>query len=45
MIAEYSGTEFIYHVRGREIRVPLHEETLSHTRGAEGGAAPLPVVG
>jgi isobutyryl-CoA mutase len=31
MIAEYSGTEFIYHVRGREIRVPLHEETLSHT--------------
>ena len=32
MIAEYSGTEYIYHVRGREIRVPLHEETLSHTR-------------
>jgi methylmalonyl-CoA mutase len=32
MIAEYSGTEFVYHVRGREIRVPLHEETLSHTR-------------
>jgi isobutyryl-CoA mutase len=32
MIAEYSGTEFIYHVRGREIVVPLHEETLSHTR-------------
>ncbi len=32
MLAEYSGTEFIYHVRGREIRVPLHEETLSHTR-------------
>jgi methylmalonyl-CoA mutase len=32
MIAEYSGTEFIYHVRGREIRVPLHEVTLSHTR-------------
>ncbi|HWL50348.1 MAG TPA: methylmalonyl-CoA mutase family protein, partial [Acidimicrobiia bacterium] len=32
MIAEYAGTEFIYHVRGREIRVPLHEETLSHTR-------------
>jgi methylmalonyl-CoA mutase len=31
MIAEYSGTEFVYHVRGREIRVPLHEETLSHT--------------
>ena len=31
MIAEYSGTEYIYHVRGREIRVPLHEETLSHT--------------
>ncbi|MGH8870894.1 MAG: methylmalonyl-CoA mutase family protein [Acidimicrobiia bacterium] len=32
MVAEYSGSEFIYHVRGREIRVPLHEETLSHTR-------------
>ncbi len=32
MLAEYSGTEFIYHVRGREIRVPLQEETLSHTR-------------
>ncbi|HEU4915394.1 MAG TPA: methylmalonyl-CoA mutase family protein, partial [Acidimicrobiia bacterium] len=31
MVAEYSGTEFVYHVRGREIRVPLHEETLSHT--------------
>jgi methylmalonyl-CoA mutase len=31
MIAEYSGTEFVYHVRGREILVPLHEETLSHT--------------
>jgi methylmalonyl-CoA mutase len=32
MIAEYSGEEFIYHVRGREIRVPLHSETLAHTR-------------
>jgi methylmalonyl-CoA mutase len=32
MLAEYSGTEFVYHVRGREITVPLHEETLSHTR-------------
>ncbi|MCZ6662540.1 MAG: methylmalonyl-CoA mutase family protein [Actinobacteria bacterium] len=30
--AEYSGEEFIYHVRGHEIRVPLHHETLSHTR-------------
>ena len=30
MIAEYSGEEFIYHVRGKEIRVPLHRETLSH---------------
>ena len=30
--AEYSGEEFIYHVRGREIRVPLYHETLSHTR-------------
>ncbi len=32
MVAEYGGTEFIYHVRGREIRVPLFHETLSHTR-------------
>ena len=32
MIAEYSGTEYIYHVRGREITVPLYDETLSHTR-------------
>ena len=31
MHAEYSGEEFIYHVRGKEIRVPLHHETLSHT--------------
>ena len=32
MQAEYSGEEFVYHVRGREIRVPLHHETLAHTR-------------
>ncbi len=32
MLAEYSGEEFVYHVRGREIRVPLYHETLSHTR-------------
>jgi methylmalonyl-CoA mutase len=32
MVAEYSGQEFVYHVRGKEIRVPLHHETLSHTR-------------
>ena len=32
LIAEFSGEEFVYHVRGREIRVPLHHETLSHTR-------------
>ena len=32
LVAEYAGDEFIYHVRGREIRVPLHHETLSHTR-------------
>jgi isobutyryl-CoA mutase len=30
--AEYAGEEFVYFVRGREIRVPLHHETLSHTR-------------
>jgi methylmalonyl-CoA mutase len=32
LVAEYSGEQYIYHVRGREIRVPLHSETLSHTR-------------
>ena len=32
LVAEYSGEEFVYHVRDREIRVPLHTETLSHTR-------------
>jgi len=32
MLAEYGGEQFIYHVRGTEIRVPLHQETLSHTR-------------
>ncbi len=32
MEAEYSGEEFVYYVRGREIKVPLHHETLSHTR-------------
>jgi methylmalonyl-CoA mutase len=32
MIAEFAGDEFVYHVRGREIPVPLHHETLSHTR-------------
>ena len=32
LVAEYAGEEFVYHVRGREIRVPLHHETLSHTR-------------
>jgi len=32
MLAEYGGEQFIYHVRGNEIRVPLHQETLSHTR-------------
>ncbi len=32
LVAEYSGEEFVYHVRGKEIHVPLHHETLSHTR-------------
>jgi methylmalonyl-CoA mutase len=32
MVAEYAGDEFVYHVRGQEIKVPLHTETLSHTR-------------
>ena len=32
MVAEYSGEEFVYYVRGAEIRVPLHHETLAHIR-------------
>ncbi len=32
LVASYSGDEYVYSVRGREIRVPLHTETLSHTR-------------
>jgi len=32
MVAEYAGDEFVYHVRGQEIKVPLHTETISHTR-------------
>jgi methylmalonyl-CoA mutase len=31
-VAEYAGEEFVYHVRGREVRVPLVTESLSHTR-------------
>jgi len=30
--ASYSGEFYIYHVRGKEIRVPTHVETLSHTK-------------
>ncbi len=30
-VAEYAGEQFVYHVRGREVRVPLTTETLSHT--------------
>jgi methylmalonyl-CoA mutase len=29
---EYSKDELVYHVRDREIRVPLYTESLSHTR-------------
>jgi len=32
LVAEYSGDELIYHVRGKQIKVPLHHETLAHTR-------------
>jgi methylmalonyl-CoA mutase len=32
MVARYSGEEFIYHIRGQEIQVPLQTETLSHTK-------------
>jgi isobutyryl-CoA mutase len=30
--ASYTGEEFVYTVRGREIRVPTHTLSLSHTR-------------
>jgi methylmalonyl-CoA mutase len=30
--AAYSGDNLIYHVRGKEIRVPLYTESLSHSR-------------
>ncbi len=32
LVASYHGDEFVYEVRGKEIRVPLGYETLSHTR-------------
>jgi isobutyryl-CoA mutase len=32
MVDRYSGDEFSYEVRGREIRVPLTSESLSHTK-------------
>jgi methylmalonyl-CoA mutase len=31
MVAKYGGDEFVYHVRGQEITVPLQSETLAHT--------------
>ena len=30
--AEYGGEQFVYFVRGKEVRVPLYHETISHTR-------------
>ncbi len=32
LVGAYSGDEFVYRVRDHEIRVPLHTETLSHTK-------------
>jgi isobutyryl-CoA mutase len=32
MVDGYSSDEFVYQVRDQEIRVPLHSDTLSHTR-------------
>ncbi len=32
MKAAYSGDEYIYSVRGRELRVPLYKKSLSHTK-------------
>ncbi len=31
-VARYAAGEYVYQVRGREIRVPTHRETLSHNR-------------
>ena len=30
--AQYTADDFIYHVRGKEIRQPLYRETLAHSR-------------
>ena len=32
VVESYSGDEYVYTVRGREIRVPLYTETLSHSK-------------
>jgi methylmalonyl-CoA mutase len=32
LVSSYSGDEFVYEVRGKEIKVPLTHETLSHTQ-------------
>ena len=32
VVESYSGDEYIYNVRDREIRVPLYTETLSHSK-------------
>ena len=31
MQTAYGGDEYVYHVRGKELRVPLYSESLSHT--------------
>ncbi|MFO7680655.1 MAG: methylmalonyl-CoA mutase family protein [Chloroflexota bacterium] len=31
-VARYAAGEYVYQVRGREVRVPTHRETLSHNR-------------
>ena len=39
IVEAYSGEEFVYTVRGREIRTPLTRETLSGSKVPTGGAA------
>ena len=33
-VAQYTAEDFVYHVRGKEIRQPMYRETLSHNKVA-----------
>ena len=38
----YSGDEFVYTVRGRELRIPFYTESLSHTKIPKDFPAKIP---